>query len=110
VARGDLEVVVASPEAAEQVALYVRAAAEQAASIVREQASSSTVAAEPAESAAGTVANATVLQRSDGSRYYAPAMLIAFVLSDVGNGGHQQTDVRGVPLQKMPRTESGEVE
>ena len=108
-ARGDLEVVVASPEAAEQVALCVQAAAEQAASIVREQASSSTVAAEPAESAAGTVANATVLQRSDGSRYYAPAMLIACVMSDVGNG-HQQTDVRGVPLQKMPRTESGEVE
>tara|TARA_B110000046_G_scaffold71562_1_gene79453 strand:- start:253 stop:438 length:186 start_codon:yes stop_codon:yes gene_type:complete len=51
VARGDLRVV-ASPEAAEQVALYVRAAAEQAASIVREQASSSTVAAELAESAA----------------------------------------------------------
>ena len=51
-ARGDLRVV-ASPEAAEQVALCVQAAAEQAASIVREQASSSTVAAEPAESAAG---------------------------------------------------------
>ena len=71
-----------------------------------EQASSSTVADELAESAAsaGTVANATVFQRSGGSRYYAPAMLIACVMLDQQNG-HQQTDVRGVPLQKT--SESG---
>ena len=87
-ARGDLQV--ASPEAAEQVALCVQArlrpSRRHRLRIVVEQAAS-TVAAEPGESAAaaGTVANATVLQRSDGSRYYAAAKH-ADCTCDVGSG------------------------